>query len=485
MGKVCFSKCFRYACLAAVTLAAAFLAATAFANTASAAGETGRENASPLKEWDTDNLAAGGIGAKNYRIPFHDYSGERDKVTAKPCVSYNVYAGVGHPVLVAANYDGECQTGRSLVRFVCEYSYRRYVQGSPVPAVLYRPVWLDQYGTRFCGNQQVNDSYAVPCSLYGSNGLCVLVGDPIPAPKTLFGMVSAAPSGLRLCGRMNSTGTVVPSLDSLYTQCPSNLSEAQASRLAHQGCQSAVADAFFQTGGNTGAVNDFPVLEYGSEETAATVTGTGERDSGCADFAKQQDRLVTSMGSNGGWYLDSEGNLRKNAGEVPSRVLARPAATYGTWAAKGPDYYYLGRYGGPTNTAFRNNALSGIYSVLAAADSNYDGRADPGRDSLAMSSGLTAARIHPWNTATRPGGSGYIVSCQRAGTTTTIAGCFDITDREASTIPELLRIPSRFAVAANTNLKYYTQNLAFNYYTSSNVAIAPRLNSRLVHLSAA
>ena len=37
------------------------------------------------------------------------------------------------------------------------------------------------------------------------------------------------------------------------------------SQAKHFGCQSAVADAFFQTGGDTGAVNDFPVADYGSD----------------------------------------------------------------------------------------------------------------------------------------------------------------------------------------------------------------------------
>ena len=32
--------------------------------------------------------------------------------------------------------------------------------------------------------------------------------------------------------------------------------------------------------------------------------------------------------------------MKKNAGEVPARVLSRPAAVYGTWAAKGSGYYY-------------------------------------------------------------------------------------------------------------------------------------------------
>ena len=81
MGKVCFSKILRYTCLAAIAVAAAFIAAITFANPASADPNGGRESGYPLKSWDTDNLAASGIGAKNYRIPFHNYSASGYKET--------------------------------------------------------------------------------------------------------------------------------------------------------------------------------------------------------------------------------------------------------------------------------------------------------------------------------------------------------------------------------------------------------------------
>ena len=59
-------------------------------------------------------------------------------------------------------------------------------------------------------------------------------------------------------------------------------------------CQSAIADAFFQTGGTaTGGeaiVDDFPVLEY--KDFWKTKPGTGLQNSGCVDFASEQDRLA-------------------------------------------------------------------------------------------------------------------------------------------------------------------------------------------------
>ena len=41
-----------------------------------------------------------------------------------------------------------------------------------------------------------------------------------------------------------------------------------------------------------------PFHEYGRESEAGSVVATEERDRGCADFAEQQDRLVSSMNSN-------------------------------------------------------------------------------------------------------------------------------------------------------------------------------------------
>ena len=87
MGKICFTKILTYACLAAITLAAAYLAAATHANPASAAGETGGGHQYPLKSWDTDNLSRwvsssfGRAGARNYRIPYHNYSASGYKET--------------------------------------------------------------------------------------------------------------------------------------------------------------------------------------------------------------------------------------------------------------------------------------------------------------------------------------------------------------------------------------------------------------------
>ena len=92
MGKVCFSKILRYTCLAAIAVAAAFLAAITFANPASADPNDGGGNLDGLKSWDTDNLSRWvgyyqSVGPKNYRIPYHDYSGYSSSGSHAACRS--------------------------------------------------------------------------------------------------------------------------------------------------------------------------------------------------------------------------------------------------------------------------------------------------------------------------------------------------------------------------------------------------------------
>ena len=70
------------------------------------------------------------------------------------------------------------------------------------------------------------------------------------------------------------------------------------SRRSHRACQRAVADAFFQAGGNEDTdhefpVNDFPVIEHSEENGWRTGDGSGGRGEGCAEFAEQQDRLAS------------------------------------------------------------------------------------------------------------------------------------------------------------------------------------------------
>ena len=106
MGKPCFSTITKFF---AIALLAAAIAITAIAvlSSPATARTPGRGNLDALKSWDTDNLArwiyrSGGgldiVGAKNYRIPFHDYraSGYKETVPAKACVGYNIYDNDGN-----------------------------------------------------------------------------------------------------------------------------------------------------------------------------------------------------------------------------------------------------------------------------------------------------------------------------------------------------------------------------------------------------
>ena len=288
MGKSCFSKAIKFFVIALLAAATA-ITAIAVLSSPAAARTGGRGNLDALKEWDTDNLAASGVSARNYRIPFHDYSGERDRVTAKPCVKYATYDPIGNltdATVTAGNFNGVCPTGYSLMRWVCRYSYFKYVEGESVSTTFHRTVYLDWVGTRRCRSETVADSYYTPCTFYAGDGFtCLTVGTARAGSQRLTGGLITVPSDLKFCGSVRS--------DRLYTQCPPNLTEVTASRLAHPGCQSAVADAFFQTGGDTGAVNDFPVASYGSEGEAGTVAATGSRDRGCVEFARQSEAVNT------------------------------------------------------------------------------------------------------------------------------------------------------------------------------------------------
>ena len=431
MGKPCFSKLTKFFAIALLAAATA-IAAIAVLSTPAAAVQDGGGVKNDLFAWDTDNLAASGVSAKNYRIPFHDYSGERQRAYAKACHLITTGTGIDglpthHVSFFPSNYYGRCPGTTQVATIGC------YIG----PGRVEPPVGIGGYLNARLG-----------CAGITNTVNWQLCGTATPYSVSL----DCAAEGLT---RVELSGTA-----------------------RHPGCQSAVADAFFQTGGTTGAVNDFPVMGYGSESEAGRVTGTGERDSGCADFAEQQDRLVSSMNGNGGWYLDSEGNLRKNAGKVPSRVLSRPAAVYGTWASKGADYYYLGRY-------YRNldHVATESYLSLSSVDSSYDLRADQ-RNDLAMAAGLPRRGIHPWNTTVSPVGSGFVAVCSVPSilSATTIVGCYDITAYNAAYRADTSASRPDYAVAASIGLKSYVNRDRDRWGI---LVSTSAMNSRLVHLSSA
>ena len=125
-------------------------------------------------------------------------------------------------------------------------------------------------------------------------------------------------------------------------------------------CQSGVADGFFQT--VSGGRNDFPVLEItdpDATETAEAFKDWGtSRNSGCDEFTAAQDRLVSTVAANGGYWLDSHGNLA--AGALPVHVLsARSLRTARVgWSSRQGFSFHRGFVGAPAGYASRVDAGS-------------------------------------------------------------------------------------------------------------------------------
>ena len=251
-------------CLAAAAIALAVTVAATSATTSAQDSPPSSGNLDGLKSWDTDNLAAAGIGAKNYRIPFHDYSKYTNALTVKPkaCVHHIWSASEKRYVSSLRSEDatGRCPIGYSLLTQVCSYgSYR------------YRPITYDYwYSGAF---KQRAASYGVP----NRDGTCARITyvtgfscDPniysgrgcwVTATESIADSLASVKGGVEVC--LDRFGNV--SLRRTAEDCSSAYA---VSGKNHPGCQSAVADAFFQTGGDTGAVNDFPVASYGNESEA-------------------------------------------------------------------------------------------------------------------------------------------------------------------------------------------------------------------------
>ena len=111
---------------------------------------------------------------------------------------------------------------------------------------------------------------------------------------------------------------------------------AGASAAAREACApGGVADAFFQTDTAPGR-NDFPVLKQTGSTWAESATGT--KNTGCAKFVDAQLTMSARARNNGGYYLDSQGNLKLEENVSSARFLRDPASrtrTYGTWSASG------------------------------------------------------------------------------------------------------------------------------------------------------
>ena len=278
--------------------AAAFLGAMLFwfATADPAAADNhrnGNGDGDPLFAWDTDNLrynvGANRYSARTFGVPFHEYSGYRSQVALAACVEYHG----SYSTLRPSRTDGTCPPGSSAMANWCLYT------------------------------SSVNSGYeyAQPARNQGSaSDRCPWRSASRYPDGTLYGAGSA-----RLCLR----GGVYY----VCTDCGTN--RATASVVSHQACQSGVEDAFSQT--VSGGRNDFPVLSItdpDSEEASAAFKNWGAaRNRGCDEFAAAQDRLLVTSAANGGYYLDSRGNLE--TGTMPAHaVSSRSSPSRTLWSAR-------------------------------------------------------------------------------------------------------------------------------------------------------
>ena len=264
MGKHCFLTIIKFFAFALLGTATAIAAVAVLSTPAAAHSHNdGGGNDDRLKEWDTDNLArwvssVGSVGAKNYRIPYHNYraTGYKETVPAKACAAYNVrYPPNGATVLKyrllpQSETTRECPSGYSQVTHACRYnSY--YVQDFTVRN-RYRSVpvaYTPTASSGTCDSREITELQ--PCTLFAQCGSRTVSQTGSKHPIATY--------NVRLC--LNNQQWYLGSGCTAFRDV-----------VAHPGCQLAVADAFFQTGGTTGAVNDFPVMEYGSESEAASVS---------------------------------------------------------------------------------------------------------------------------------------------------------------------------------------------------------------------
>ena len=389
MGFPCFSKFLKYVFVALIGSTAAVVSILFLSSSVAAQDAPDGGNDRPsLRAWDTDNLRFSGYSARNFHVPYHNYGGYVGRVEAKPCIQYTAIGSVLRP----SDYGGVCLSGFQVLTKACVYSYHRYVDSSSSQSVVgYAKPTVDGRIGYSCGTLSKND--AANCGTFG----CFRVTRSVDS-------IMREVSGLKLCGSYPAY--------SLGTNCGADT--VYRTRALHAGCQSGIADAFFQTGGTaTGGeaiVDEFPVLEY--EDSWKLKTGSGRRDSGCVDFASDQDRLA---GGTSGYYLKTQNTASGEAvlvaatgSEVlPTRVTARPVAVYGSWVSKGTGY---GLFGINTNGSY---SFHGAYSP---SGTGYADRVDT-RTALAMASGLPAGLLFPWedpNAAGLGGGQGS-VSCT-AGT---------------------------------------------------------------------
>ena len=240
--------------------------------------------------------------------------------------------------------DGSCPAGSSVLTRVCSYRYSRYVSASQVvAAVSYYPPGVSG-GNYRCYQENISDFASRTCRFYADDGhTCQLWGNYYLTSATRLHTLEVLHSGVQLCRGY-----------SLSDSCGSN--RAYVAAASHLACQSGVADGFFQT--IDGGRNDFPVLQItiaaGSTETTAALKTWGtSRRTGCDEFAAAQDRLVSVSAGNGGFYLDSDGNLASGGLPAHLRSARSLSPSRCTWQSRAGFSHSPGSLGAPASYASR------------------------------------------------------------------------------------------------------------------------------------
>ena len=165
-----------------------------------------------------------------------------------------------------------------------------------------------------------------------------------------WGTFYNAPDTARLCGVLSSGRWINFAVDT--TSCASPRSTVYATRRSHLGCQSRVADGFFQT--DNAVVNDFPRLVptgTGDNLRWGLAAGSAGNDAGCDTFAAQQDRLAAQVAARTGYALNSDGELERFAPTAAAFTTGRTAAdiSYVRWTAKAASEYTVATHRGATS----------------------------------------------------------------------------------------------------------------------------------------
>ena len=244
---------------------------------------------------------------------------------------------------------------------------------------------------------------------------CVLLGAASLAAAFVAAVILAAPAAANQEGSGNDPSEKNWDSDNLrfggYSSAsfriPSHsYGTATAPRYSHAACgHGGIADGFYQTRSD---VNDFPVLQYTGG--AHSMKAWSSSSLACDEFVRAQERMATEATTNGGHWLDKNGNLQETA--LPSRIASRPSSlAYSTWENKRS---YPGQFAFYGTLSLRKNGNAYFYqgnnpfTSAVTQDASYQRRLDvfgtdaPSADWAIYPDGATLEVV--WGDQTSPTG---------------------------------------------------------------------------------